>query len=234
MCIRDRNYIVRLDPLREETIIEPVDTDPGSGKGDTGIRQVPPNFCNNLNGYWMHKSSGEVIEMRDCSGSVSKGNFNFNGNQGSWNTGFNGPNIVLDLSFREGVKRTKLMVENPSIKNKMSLLNVGKRFKRKTIEEIFMVNVLGTYVDKNGNKLIIKSTAGWHGEAIYKGETGNFKRSGLIGNGDNASITFKSERNTYIFDLRNITIKNNTYMELLKKNGDNVKSRKKTKHRRVN
>ena len=67
--VKSENYIVRLDPLREETIIEPVDPDPGSGKGDTGMRQVPPNLCNNLNGYWMHNSSGEVIEMRDCSGS---------------------------------------------------------------------------------------------------------------------------------------------------------------------
>ncbi len=194
---------------------------------------LPTTSCKTITNYWLDDNTGIVLEIKKCNGNPAlNGSININGTKGTWSTRYHGQDLMLSFPI-SGRSPGIIKVEKPEKPNQTTLLYAGKRYKKATIEEIFMVNILGTFEDNQNNKLVIKNTNGKNGKAIYNGKEGTYKRSSLNGNGDNASITFRSGGNSYVFDLRNITERNNTYLKLLTKNGIELKSEKKTKHKRV-
>ncbi len=216
---RDK-YIIYLEPKPKDPA-----PDEGDDKDESDFYKIPPPFCSNLNGYWMHNSSGNVMEMRDCSGDTPRGRVTYNGLTGTWSTGFNNEgNIILDLSIN-GAKGMRMEVKDPALNTRISLMDQGKVYKRRNIKYIFDKRIIGTYSDHKGNKLLIKNINGNRGNAVYKGKEGTFVSSKIEGNGDKTILSVECNGKKYKFNVLKITEKGNTYLELI----DGTKRKKYTR-----
>lgn len=224
--INKENYIVRLKPMSIVTPIKTKQEIPNS---------VSTQFCDKLNGYWMHESSGDVLRIDGCSGSVPRGGVVYNGRIGNWSTGFNvEKDVILNLSFN-GAKSISLISEHPRLPANPVLISGSKKFKKSNIEYIFTKNMIGEYSDTKGkNKIKIENITGNRGVVVYNGNRGTFTRSSVTGNGDKTTLIVEIKGKKYVFNVQNITDKKNTFVLLHKKNEEDLAVDKRTKLKRIN